>query len=146
MTTKVIIIGGAAGGANTATRLRRLREDIEIILVERGEHVSYASCGLPYYIGEVIKDRKMLFAMDPKKFKDWFNVDVRLNCEAISLDRDKQKVKIKNQLTSETYWENYDYLVLSPGAEPIRPPLPGIDNPLIFLSAMFQILTTFTPL
>jgi NADPH-dependent 2,4-dienoyl-CoA reductase/sulfur reductase-like enzyme/rhodanese-related sulfurtransferase len=132
MAEKVVIIGGVAGGASTAARLRRLSEEMEIVLLERGEHISYANCGLPYYIGEVIKEREALFVMTPQKFQDWFNIDVRVNCEALNLDRAGQKVEVVNHLTGEKYWESYDYLVLSPGAEPIRPPLPGIDSPSVF--------------
>lgn len=132
MAEKVVIIGGVAGGASTAARLRRLSEEMEIVLLERGEHISYANCGLPYYIGEVIKEREALFVMTPQKFQDWFNIDVRVNCEALNLDRAGQKVEVVNHLTGKKYWESYDYLVLSPGAEPIRPPLPGIDSPSVF--------------
>jgi NADPH-dependent 2,4-dienoyl-CoA reductase/sulfur reductase-like enzyme/peroxiredoxin family protein/rhodanese-related sulfurtransferase/TusA-related sulfurtransferase len=132
MTKKVVIIGGVAGGASTAARLRRLNEEMEIVLLERGEHISYANCGLPYYIGEVIKERDSLFVMTPQKFQDWFNIDIRVNSEAIAINRTGQQVKVLNHLTGEKYWESYDYLVLSPGAEPIRPPLPGIDHPAIF--------------
>ena len=132
MTKKVVIIGGVAGGASTAARLRRLNEEMEIVLLEKGEHISYANCGLPYYIGEVIKERDELFVMTPQKFHAWFNVDIKVNCEAIIIDRSAQQVEVLNHLTGEKYRESYDFLVLSPGAEPIRPLLPGIDNPAIF--------------
>lgn len=128
MGQKVLIVGGVAGGASCAARLRRLSEETEIILLERGGHISYANCGLPYYIGEVIQERENLFVMTPEKFQNWFNVDVRVNSEAISIDREGRKVEILNRLTGEKYWEGYDNLVLSPGAAPLRPPLPGIDH------------------
>jgi NADPH-dependent 2,4-dienoyl-CoA reductase/sulfur reductase-like enzyme/peroxiredoxin family protein/rhodanese-related sulfurtransferase/TusA-related sulfurtransferase len=131
-TVKVVIVGGVAGGASTAARLRRLNEEMEIVLLERGEHISYANCGLPYYIGEVIKERDSLFVVTPQKFRDWFNIDIRLNSEALAIDRSSQQVEVLNRLSGEKYRERYDYLVLSPGAEPIRPPLPGIENPAIF--------------
>ena len=132
MIKKVVIIGGVAGGASTAARLRRLNEEMEIVLLEKGEHMSYANCGLPYYIGEVIKERDKLFVITPQKFQARFNVDVRVYCEAIAIDRQGQQVEVINHLTGEKYQESYDCLILSPGAEPIRPPLPGIDNPAIF--------------
>ncbi|NLM45921.1 MAG: FAD-dependent oxidoreductase [Firmicutes bacterium] len=132
MGKKVVIVGGVAGGAGTAARLRRLDESCEIILLERGEHISYANCGLPYYIGGVIKDRNRLFVMTREKFMAWFNVDVRTSCEAVAIDRARRRVEIENKLTGERSYEDYDYLVLSPGAEPLKPPLPGIEHPAVF--------------
>lgn len=132
MTLKTVIIGGVAGGASTAARLRRLDEKAEIIIIECGEYISYANCGLPYYIGGTIKVRENLFVMSPQRFKDWFNIEVRVNNEALSIDRAKKEVKIMNLSTGDAYTESYDYLVLSPGAESLRPPLPGIDSPGIF--------------
>ncbi len=132
MAQKVIIVGGVAGGASTAARLRRLGEDREIILLERGEYISYANCGLPYHIGGAIEERESLFVMTPEKFKAWMNVDVRTMNEALSIDRDKKEVEIFDRKSGEKYKESYDYLVLSPGAEPLRPPLPGIDSEGIF--------------
>jgi NADPH-dependent 2,4-dienoyl-CoA reductase/sulfur reductase-like enzyme/peroxiredoxin family protein/rhodanese-related sulfurtransferase/TusA-related sulfurtransferase len=132
MPNKVIIIGGVAGGASTAARLRRLSEETEIILLERGEYISYANCGLPYHIGGAIEERDSLFVMTPEKFRAWMNVDVRTKNEAIRIDREKKEVEIFNRESGEKYLENYDYLVLSPGAEPLRPPLPGIDSEGIF--------------
>lgn len=118
---KVIIIGGVAGGATTATRLRRLNENAEIILFERGNHVSFANCGLPYYIGDVISDKKDLLLQTPKSFKDRFNIEVRVKEEVINIDKEQKKITIKKLDNSGTYEENYDKLVLSPGAEPINP-------------------------
>ncbi|MGM0688286.1 MAG: FAD-dependent oxidoreductase [Bacillota bacterium] len=132
MALKTVIIGGVAGGASTAARLRRLDEKAEIIIIECGEYISYANCGLPYYIGGTIKVRENLFVMSPQRFKDWFNIEVRVNNEALSIDRAKKEVKIMNLSTGDAYTESYDYLVLSPGAESLRPPLPGIDSPGIF--------------
>lgn len=118
---KVIIVGGVAGGATTATRLRRLDENAEIIILERGNYVSFANCGLPYYIGDVIEDKKELLLQTPKSFKDRFNIAVRIKEEAIKIDRESKKVIIRRNETNEIYEENYDKLVLSPGAEPINP-------------------------
>lgn len=132
MAKKVIIIGGVAGGASTAARLRRLDEEMEIILLERGAYVSYANCGLPYYIGGTIEDRDDLFVMTPEKFRNWFAIDIRTKHEAVKIDAAKKEVEILNLESGENYKESYDYLVLSPGAEPIRPPLEGIDNDKIF--------------
>lgn len=129
---KYIIIGAVAGGASTAARLRRMHEDSEIIMFERGEYVSYANCGLPYYIGNVIKDRNKLFVQTATGFKDRFNIDVRISTEVVSIDAAKKTVTAKNLLTGEVYEESYDKLVLSPGSEPIKPPFPGIDLPEVF--------------
>ena len=118
---KVIIIGGVAGGATTATRLRRLDENSEIILFERGEHISFANCGLPYYVGNVIKNEEDLLVQTPEKFKERFNIDVRISQEVIKIDKENRKVEVKKNDTGETYFETYDKLVLSPGAEPINP-------------------------
>lgn len=132
MSVKVVIVGGVAGGASTAARLRRLSEKAEIILLERGNYISYANCGLPYYVGGVIEEREKLFVMTPDKFREWLNIDVRTNNEALSIDRTNKQVEVLNRETGDKYVESYDYLVLSPGAEPIRPPLPGIESPGIF--------------
>lgn len=118
---KVIIVGGVAGGATTATRLRRLNEKAEIILVERGNFISFANCGLPYYIGNVIKDKKDLLVQTPENFKSRFNIDVRVRQEVIKINRQGKNVVIRNLETNEEYEENYDKLVLSPGASPINP-------------------------
>ncbi len=123
---KVVIVGGVAGGATTAARLRRLREDAEIILFERDEHISFANCGLPYYIGGVIKDRDALLVQTPQEFKSRYNVDVRILSEVVSIDRALKTVTIHDKKTDQTYVENYDKLLLSPGARPIRPPIKGL--------------------
>jgi NADPH-dependent 2,4-dienoyl-CoA reductase/sulfur reductase-like enzyme/rhodanese-related sulfurtransferase len=129
---KIIIVGGVAGGASTATRLRRLDEKAEIILFEKGEYISYANCGLPYYIGDVIKERDKLFVQTPDAFGQWFNIDVRVQQEVISINKEQKSVKIKNSISGKEYEETYDKLVLSPGADPFRPPMKGLDNPKIF--------------
>ena len=132
MSKKVIIVGGVAGGASTAARLRRLDENAEIIILERGAYVSYANCGLPYYVGGIITDKEKLELVTPQVFLDRFNIDVRLNNEAIAIDKEEKKVTIKNLNTSEEYSLNYDILVLSPGAEPIKPPFKGLDQVPVF--------------
>ncbi|TCV61907.1 NADPH-dependent 2,4-dienoyl-CoA reductase/sulfur reductase-like enzyme [Vibrio crassostreae] len=128
--TKIVIIGGVAGGASAAARARRLSEDAEIIMFERGSFVSFANCGLPYHIGGDIKDRSKLLLQTPESFLARFNVDVRVMNEVISIDRHNKQVTVKNLLDNIEYTESYDFLLLSPGAGPIVPPIPGIDNPL----------------
>jgi NADPH-dependent 2,4-dienoyl-CoA reductase/sulfur reductase-like enzyme/rhodanese-related sulfurtransferase len=129
---KVIIVGGVAGGASCAARLRRLDETAEIILVERGPYVSYANCGLPYYVGGVIEQESSLFVANEQTFRGQFAIDVRTHCEAIKINPEQKTVELRNVLTGEVITESYDKLVLSPGAAPIRPKLPGIDLPGIF--------------
>ena len=129
---KVIIIGGVAGGASCAARLRRLDENAEIIMVERGPHVSYANCGLPYYVGGSIEEESSLLVATEQMFHAVYNVDARTSCEVVGIDSQQKTVELKNQISGETSTESYDKLVLSPGAAPIRPPLPGIDLPGIF--------------
>ncbi|MEZ9230271.1 FAD-dependent oxidoreductase [Vibrio amylolyticus] len=128
--TKILIIGGVAGGASAAARARRLSEDAEIIMFERGQFVSFANCGLPYHIGGDIKERGKLLLQTPESFLARFNVDVRVMNEVISIDRPNKTVTVKNLLDGLEYIESYDFLLLSPGAGPIVPPIPGIDNPL----------------
>ncbi|HQI70903.1 MAG TPA: FAD-dependent oxidoreductase, partial [Bacteroidales bacterium] len=129
---KILIVGGVAGGATTAARLRREDESAEIIMFERGENISYANCGLPYYIGGTIAERENLFLQTPEAFKKRFNVDVRVNNEVIAIHRSEKKVEIKDLKNDKIYYETYDKLVLSPGAEPLRPNLPGINTDGIF--------------
>ncbi|MGB5444641.1 MAG: FAD-dependent oxidoreductase [Psychromonas sp.] len=128
--TKIVIIGGVAGGASAAARARRLSEDAEIIMFERGEFVSFANCGLPYHIGGDITERSNLLLQTPQSFLARFNVDVRIMSEVISIDKENKSVTVKNLLDGSEYSESYDFLVLSPGAGPIVPPIPGIDNPI----------------
>ncbi|HXP90727.1 MAG TPA: FAD-dependent oxidoreductase [Fibrobacteria bacterium] len=129
--SKYLIIGGVAGGASAAARLRRLDEKAEIVLVERGEHVSYANCGLPYYAGGVITDREKLFVMTPRKFRETLNVDVRTGTEAVAIDSAAKTVTLLDRPSGRITVEACDALILSPGAEPVRPPIPGIDHPRI---------------
>jgi len=129
---KVVIVGGVAGGASCAARLRRLDESVEIVMVERGPYVSYANCGLPYHVGDVIENESDLLVADEALFRQLFNVDVRTRCEAVAIDAEKKTVDLKNVETGEVSTESYDNLVLSPGAGSVRPPLPGIDLPGIF--------------
>lgn len=128
---KYVIVGGVAGGASTAARLRRLDESAEIIIFERGKYISYANCGLPYYVGGIIEERDRLFVQTPQTFKDNLNIDVRIEQEVISIDRKAKSVKVRKADGTE-YDESYDKLVLSPGAEPLRPPIPGILDEAIF--------------
>jgi len=129
---KVIIVGGVAGGASCAARLRRLDENAKIIMVERGPYVSYANCGLPYHVGGSIEKESSLLVATEDTFRNQFTVDCRTNCEAVGIDAKKKTVDLKNTQTGKITIESYDKLVLSPGAAPIRPPLPGLDLPGIF--------------
>lgn len=128
---KILIVGGVAGGASTATRLRRLDETFEIIMFEKGEYISFANCGLPYYIGDVIQNRDSLILQTPEKIKNRFNIDVRNNSEVIRVDSINKNVSVK-KINGEIYTETFDYLVLAPGAKPIQPPIEGISNDKIF--------------
>lgn len=127
MSKKILIVGGVAGGASTATRLRRLDEDAEIIIFEMDEYISFANCGLPYYIGDTIKDRERLLVETPQGIKNKFNIDARINSEVLSIDVNKNTVKVKSKDLG-IYEENYDYLVLSPGGKAIRPNIEGITS------------------
>ncbi|WP_226085895.1 CoA-disulfide reductase [Mesobacillus sp. S13] len=128
MAKKVVIVGGVAGGATTAARLRRLDEQTEIVMVERGEYISFANCGLPYYIGGAIQERDALLVQTVEGMSKKFNMDIRNLSEVTRIDRERKVVEIKNLKTGETYEESYDVLVLSPGASPIKPPIPGINE------------------
>ncbi|HWR71368.1 MAG TPA: FAD-dependent oxidoreductase [Dehalococcoidia bacterium] len=129
---RILVVGGVAGGASCAARARRLSEDADIMIFERGPYVSFANCGLPYYVGDVITDERSLLVATPELFKRRFNIEVRLQSEVRTVDRAKQEIEVKNAVTGETYRERYDALVLAPGSAPIRPPLPGIDLPGVF--------------
>lgn len=129
---KVVIVGGVAGGATAAARLRRLDEQAEIIIIERTHYVSYANCGLPYYIGGAITDKNKLTLQTPESFRARFNIDVRVDQEVTSINREAKQVKIHNLATDEVYTETYDKLILSPGAHPVMPNLPGINSSRIF--------------
>ena len=132
MSKKVLIIGGVAGGASTAARLRRLDEAAEIIMFERGPYISYANCGLPYHIGDVIKERGSLLLQTPEAMAKKYNVDVRVDSEVVSIDRENKSVEVKKVKTGEIYKESYDTLVISTGSSPIKPPIEGINSPGIF--------------
>ncbi len=129
---RVLIVGGVAGGASCAARLRRMDEEAEICLLERGPDVSFANCGLPYYVGGVIADRRKLLVATPGQFRDMFNVEVRTRTEVVKIDRPNRRVEVHDLATGTTTTEPYDTLVLSPGATPIRPPVPGVDLPGIY--------------
>ena len=130
--SKILIIGGVAGGASAAARLRRLDEKAEIIIFERGEYISFANCGLPYYIGGEITEKSALTLQTPESFKKRFNIDVRVFNEVISIDRQNKKVEIKNIKSGTVTFENYDKLILSPGAEPVKPNIEGTENKKVF--------------
>lgn len=132
MSRKVIIVGGVAGGASAAARLRRLDERAEIIMLERGPYISFANCGLPYYIGRAIEDREDLLLQTPESFQMRFNVDVRVNHEVLRINRSKKEVEILNRADGHRFTESYDQLILSPGAEPFRPPIEGVDSDRVF--------------
>ena len=129
---KVLIVGGVAGGASAAARLRRINEDAEIIMFERGEYISFANCGLPYHIGGVIKERENLLVQTIEGMKTRFNIDVKIKTEVTKIDKENKKVYAKNLKTGETFEESYDRLLLSPGAAPFIPPIPGVNSPNIF--------------
>ena len=126
--TRVIIVGGVAGGASAAARLRRLKEDFEIIILDKGPYVSFANCGLPYYVGNIIKDRESLELVTPERFYERFNIDVRVNNEVIAIDKVKKQVKVKDLKKINEYSLDYDYLILATGSKPIVPPFKGLDN------------------
>ena len=128
MGKKILIVGGVAGGATAAARLRRLDESATIILFERGQYISFANCGLPYYIGGTITDRGKLLVQTVEGMSNRFNLDIRNMSEVTKIHRDRKTVEVKNLKTGETYEESYDKLILSPGASPIKPPIPGIDE------------------
>lgn len=132
MSKKILIIGGVAGGASTAARLRRLDETSEIIMFERGSYISYANCGLPYHIGNVIKERESLLLQTPEAMSKKYNIDVRVDSEVIKIDKENKKVEVKKTKTGETYTESYDVLVISTGSTPLKPPIEGINSPGIF--------------
>ncbi|MCJ0932530.1 CoA-disulfide reductase [Virgibacillus halodenitrificans] len=128
MTEKIIIIGGVAGGSTAAARLRRLNEESNIIIFEKGEYISFANCGLPYYIGGTITDRDKLLVQNVKDMSLRYNLDIRIFSEVIKIDRQAKKVFVKNVQSGEIYEETYDKIILSPGARPVVPPIPGIEE------------------
>jgi NADPH-dependent 2,4-dienoyl-CoA reductase/sulfur reductase-like enzyme/rhodanese-related sulfurtransferase len=132
MAQRVRIVGGVAGGASCAARLRRLSEDAEIVVFDRGPYVSFANCGLPYHVGDVIPDERQLLVASPELFRDRFAIEVRIESEVLSVDVQKREIEVEDRREGRRYREPYDALVLAPGGAPIRPPLPGIDAPGIF--------------
>ena len=129
---RILIVGGVAGGASCAARARRLSETDEIVMFDRGEFVSFANCGLPYYVGNVIKKEESLLMATPEMFRKRFEIEVRLRSEVMAIDRKNSRIQVKNLKTGEIHHEAYDVLVLSPGASPVKPPIPGIDLPGIY--------------
>ncbi len=129
MAHTIVIVGGVAGGASAAARARRMNENARIIMLEKDEHVSFANCGLPYYIGGEIQDRDKLLVATPQKFDAWFNIDVRTRSEVLNIDRRQKSVEVRDHAKGETYQLAYDKLILAPGANPIKPPLDGVDAP-----------------
>jgi len=132
MAKRILIVGGVAGGASVAARLRRLDESAEIIMFEKGDYISFASCGLPYYIGGAIKNRDDLLLQTPESFKKRFNIDVRVKSEVVKINRREKTVDVIELSTGRKYAEKYDRLILSPGAEPVRPAIDGIDSSRVF--------------
>lgn len=132
-TKRILIIGGVAGGASCAARLRRLCEQCDIVIFDRGPYVSFANCGLPYYVGNVIVSEEKLLVATPQLFKERFNIEVRTETEVVRIDRDKKEVEVRNLKTNQISREPYDGLVLSTGANAIRPQIPGINLPGIFV-------------
>jgi NADPH-dependent 2,4-dienoyl-CoA reductase/sulfur reductase-like enzyme/rhodanese-related sulfurtransferase len=130
---RILIVGGVAGGASCAARSRRLCEKCEIILFERGPYVSFANCGLPYYVGDIISSEEKLLVATPQRFKAYFNIEVRTETDVVSIDRSRREIKVRDLKGGKTHTESYDALVVSTGARAVRPPLPGIDLPGIFV-------------
>ena len=128
MSKKILIVGGVAGGASAAARLRRHSEEDQIVLFEKGPHVSFSNCCLPYHLSGVVAKAEDLVLMSPEKFASQYRIEARVNNEVVSIDRENKTVEVKNTQTEETYTESYDKLILSPGAKPIVPPIPGLDK------------------
>ena len=129
---RILVVGGVAGGASCAARLRRLDEKAEIVIFDRGPYVSFANCGLPYYVGNVISDERSLLVASREMFRERFNIEVQTDTEVLSIDRIARTIAVRDARTGKERRERYDALVLSPGAAPIRPPLPGVDLPGVF--------------
>ena len=129
--SKTVIIGGVAGGATAAARLRRLDENMEIVMLERGKYISYANCGLPYYIGDVIKSRESLLVQTPQAMRSKFNIDVRVENEVVKINREGKTVEVRDT-DGKRYEERYDDLIIATGSSPLKPPIPGIDSEGIY--------------
>jgi len=125
---KLVIIGGVAAGASAAARARRLNESAQITIYERGEYISFANCGLPYHIAGTIPDRSQLLVQTPAAMKARFNIDVKTRSEISAIDRAAKKISVRDLQTGNEYFENYDKLILAPGAEPVKPPIEGLDS------------------
>lgn len=132
MVERVLVVGGVAGGASVAARVRRLDESAEIIMFEKGPHVSFSNCSLPYHLSGIVEDSEKLVLMSPEMFKNRYNIEARVYQEVIQINREKKTITVKNLMTNQTYEEKYDKLVLSPGASPIRPNIEGINNSNVF--------------
>jgi len=130
---RILIVGGVAGGASCAARLRRLDESVEIVIFDRGPYVAFANCGLPYYVGNVITDEKALLIATAAMFRDRFNIAVHTDSEVIAVDPSARAITVRDLVTGYSRQEPYDALVLAPGAVPVRPPVPGIDRPGVFV-------------
>jgi NADPH-dependent 2,4-dienoyl-CoA reductase/sulfur reductase-like enzyme len=143
---KLLIVGGVAGGASAAARARRLSEDSEIVLFERGPDVSFANCGLPYYVGGEIADRKKLLVTTPEMLRTRFKLDVRTRSSVEAIDRSAKKIRVRDLASGREYDESYDKLILAPGAAPLRPPIPGIDLPGVFTLRNLQDVEMTTPI
>lgn len=128
---KLVVVGGVAAGASVAARARRLDEQAQIVVLERGHHVSFANCGLPYHVGEVITDRSRLLLQTPETLRETLNIDVRIGAEVTAIDRAARTIHVREVDSGREYTESYDKLALCMGAEPVRPPLPGIDHPAV---------------
>ncbi|WP_066298466.1 FAD-dependent oxidoreductase [Bacillus sp. FJAT-29937] len=129
---KILVVGGVAGGASTAARIRRLDESAKVIMFEKGPHVSFSNCSLPYHLGGIVEDSEKLVLMSPAIFKNRYNIEARVNHEVIAINRENKTITVKDLMTDKNYEESYDKLVLSPGASPIKPNLEGINNPNVF--------------
>ncbi len=129
---RLLIVGGVAGGMSAATRARRLDEKAQIVVFERGPDVSFANCGLPYFIGGAIRERDQLLVVTPARLRSRFNIDVRTRCEVTEVDPKERRVTVRDLEAGRTYTETYDKLILAPGADPVRPPIPGLDDPEVF--------------
>ena len=141
---KLLIVGGVAGGASAAARFRRLSEDADIILFERGPDVSFANCGLPYYVGGEIAEREKLLVTTPERLRTRFKLDVRTRSSVEAIDRSAKKIRVRDLASGREYEETYDKLILAPGAAPLRPPIPGIDLPGIFTLRNLQDVDRIT--